>query len=178
MNGVGFLNSPFFITVVGGLSVSLVGHLLVRAHSRGERRLARERAIQDKQMSIITSFASDFDAYLSVRGSFLLRSAWLDANTSDDARDKYGRTRSQVYEDRRELWLLLMKTRSGLSMLAEINSVFEHDAVRALVVRLVAADDALDSGSSEVVTSQVQELGRLMGALVLAMGAEMRKPRG
>jgi hypothetical protein len=169
------LNSPFIITVIAGLALSLLSQMFVRANAKKEEALAQEKANREKMASIITSAANDISTYESMKGSWQKRKAWLSGHTSEND-EWHGRSHSDVYADYYELWKMMMQARKPDAVFAEIRSFYCGDDVGRLVGKLAGALDALSGAQTEdAVEPLIEEMDRIFESLVAAMGMELRR---
>lgn len=83
-----FLNSPFFLTIVGGLAVAGIttGYSILKAHS--DEKLAKDNARREKQTAVLSMVANDLPIYVSTMGSMRELKVWLKDNKNSD--DKFG----------------------------------------------------------------------------------------
>lgn len=169
-----FLNSPFFITVIAGFAISVVGHLFVRTNAEYARERAAEGAIRDKKMAVTSALANDLSTYIGMKGSFLKRKIWLNSHRDESAmRD--GATRADVQKEYFDIWKLMMQARKPDAVLAEVRSFFASPEVIDDADKVESAIAALDEAKTEAdVEPLAKEQEKSRRELVRAMGRELR----
>lgn len=175
----GFLNSPFFLTVVCGLAASGVSQFYVRASARNERILAHAKAVQEKKTVLITSVANDLPTFVSVYASMLKRHRWLrdPKNESEGATDEFHRPREEVYRLYVDLFKMYLQARKPESILADVKSTFESEAVADAAKREMGAIDAIGEAKTDAdVKDRTKAQEPVRAALLDAMAAEIRQP--
>jgi hypothetical protein len=175
--GPAFIHTPFFITVICGFCISLMGNMFVRANAQNERFLARENSLREKKTAIVSSFADDLSTLSSIRASWLVRKLWLDAHQKEPSETyKYGQTRDQVYGLYVDLWKMLMKTRKSDAILAEARSFFDSEQVQLLLTEEMHAQEAIGKAKSEEdIQTRSDAENKVREKVLMAMGNELRR---
>lgn len=177
----GFLNSPFFLTVVCGLAASGISQFYVRSSAKTERTLAHAKAIQEKKALLITAVANELPSFVSIYASMLKRHRWLrDAkNAAVDSKGELNETREEVYKLYVDLFKTYLQARKPESILADVRSTFESQEVADAAVRVAAAIDAIGSAKTDdEVKERTKAQEPVRAALLDAMAKEIRRPPG
>jgi len=170
-----FLNSPFFITVIGGVVVAAIttGYGYLKAHN--DQKLARDSARREKQTAVLSSVANDLPIYISTMASMRQLKVWLEANPASDAKDEVGRPRDEVLKEYTEFFKLYLKTRGSLSILTEVDSFYETEQVCSLVNEVdLAIDKIHDAKDRPARLEAMKAEERVFDSLLSAMAAEIR----
>jgi hypothetical protein len=125
--------------------------------------------------AIITSTANDLSTYVSMKGSWQRRKAWLGEHTNK-ADEWNGRSHSDVYQDYYELWKMMMQARKPDAVFAEIRSFYCGEDVLRLVGKLATALEAIGNAKTEsAVEPLIKEEDKVFESLIDAMSDELRK---
>jgi hypothetical protein len=168
------LNSPFAITVIAGILLSLLSQTFICSNADKERLLTQEKANREKMTSIITLSANDISTFLSLEGSWIFEKIWLRNNKgAEDMR--LGRSREEVYKSYREHWNLMMQARKPDAVFSEIKSFFCTAEVAHLTKKMAKILETIgELKTEESVDQTVRDGNRTFESLIGAMGAELQ----
>jgi hypothetical protein len=170
------LNSPFVITFLGGVCITLAGQAFVRVGAATERDRARDEAIFEKKVSVASSYANDIETAVLLAGTVKKKRLWLRANQGPDARDDLGRSRTEMEKEFWEAWKLQVQARKFPSVITEVLTVFTSLAVQRAAQELVNAFKAEDaSKTDEEVERHDADEEKQEGELARAMSDEIRQ---
>lgn len=137
-----FANSPFVLTVIGGLLLATISGVITQcsAHNTRERELAVER-LKTKQ-SFVQTFSSKLERYFELTLSLRKREIFLSGWQSSDQRPtilyKDGRTFDETrafWEQEKRYWLD-QSTDSPIGLINAGRILFKDDSVRGELNRL------------------------------------------
>jgi len=128
-----FLNSPFFITVVGGLGVGAITSLYTHYKSKHDKEMAADNARREKQTAVLSSVANDLPVYISTMGSMRQLRVWLETHANSDDKDDLGRQREEVLKEYAEFFKLYLKTKGEVAILTEVISFYRTQEVCDMV---------------------------------------------
>ena len=125
-----FLNSPFFLTVVGGLAVAGVTGIYSHLKARNDAKLAKESTIREQQIAVLKSVTDDLPSYVATMASMMSFRQWLDAHDkkSPDV-DQRGRSRDEISKLYEGLYTLHLQKRNSTSILAQVDAYYEGQPV-------------------------------------------------
>ena len=170
------LNSPFVITFLGGVCITLAGQAFVRVSAAAERDRARDEAVYEKKVSVASSYANDIVTAHLLAGTVKKKRLWLQANPSPDARDDLGRSRAAMESEFWEVWKLQVQARKLPSVITEVLTVFTSPAVQRAAQELVTAFKAEDaSKTDDELERHRAEEEKAQGELARAMSDEIRQ---
>jgi hypothetical protein len=177
-----FLNSPFFLTLVGGVVVAGItgGYSYLKA--KGDRQLAQDNARREKQTAVLLSVANDLPIYISTMGSMRKLRNWLDKNPKDEdaagkpVKDELGRPRCEVLKEYTEFFKLYLKTRGEVAILAEVGAFFDDGNVCRLVNdEDLAIDKIHDAAGDPERNAALKAETQVFASLLGAMATEIRQ---
>jgi hypothetical protein len=125
-----YLNSPFVVTVVGGVILALLGGLFQHHYAQIESDQAYVRTLRDKKYELLRSFAADLD----LKHRYM---AWLSGNYHylyTSSKDAYGQQVVRSYPD---VFQLYLKTPQSVSYAAQINAAFNSPVITEKVKTLI-----------------------------------------
>jgi hypothetical protein len=138
------LNSPFFITVVGGLGVGAITALYSHFKANHDKEMAEDKVRSEKQTAVLSSVANELPVYVSTMGSMMELKNWLADNKDDDAKfGSIGLPRNDVLKEYLEFYKLSLKTRTSVSILTEVRSFYGEMAVCSAVDKEESAIEAI-----------------------------------
>ena len=105
-----FLNSKFFLTVIGSLAVALITQAWQHRVGENERRAAREAAVRDAMRDTMIRFVSGFRSSLEYGRNLRKREIYLRENHSSETPPRYRDKRTfedtrSYFEDQYERYL-------------------------------------------------------------------------
>lgn len=177
----GFLNSPFFLTVICGLAASSISQFYVRSSARNERIVAQAKAMHEKKAVLVTAVANELPSFVSIYASMLKRHRWLrDAKDGvADARGEFNETREEVYKLYVDLFKMYLQARKPESILADVRSTFESREVADAAKRQLDAINAIgEAKTDDDVKARTKAQEPIRTALLDAMANEIRQPLG
>ena len=170
-----FLNSPFFLTAVCGLLAGIISQTYACTRARSERREARENALREKQIALLSSVANDVSTYVSTMGSMRKLKLWL--QNSQDPQDAIGRSREEVRGIYTEYFKFYLQARKADSILAEVRGYYKNGEVIELADKEERAVDAMEDAKTEDEVRRRMDLQVGVRKLLLnAMAEEIRNP--
>jgi hypothetical protein len=174
-----FLNSPFFLTITGGLLVGGATQLYNWAKANSERRTAEEKVHLEKQNALLSSVASEIPVYISTMGSMRKLQVWLEdpANKPSDSKNELGRSRDSVLALYTDFYKLTLNTRTATSILVEVGSYFEDKEVCKFVNEENSAIKKIEDAKNETdrnAAAKAEEV--VFDSLLAAMADEIRDP--
>jgi hypothetical protein len=168
------LNSPFVITFLGGVCITLAGQTFVRMSAESQQARAREEALFEKKVSIASAYANDIETANSLAGTIKKKRLWLLANPSSDARDDLGRSRAEMEKEFWETWKLYIQARKFASVITDVRSAFTSPAVEAAAQDLLKAYEAEQLSKTDAELEQRDRDGeKLVEKLSRAMSEEI-----
>lgn len=169
------LNSPFLVTVVGGVMITLLSLSLQQKATESREKVARQQLAQERKHQMMVEFAQGMNQFLQHAPEVKTRQIFIAKNKNDSERDnlrfKDGRTWRETLE-KYEVTLAsfnLMKNPDCLC--AQAAAVFEDSD---LLKELVAMDRLMDefmetddpsnlSALSSAAADKLQQVMALMG---------------
>jgi hypothetical protein len=170
------LNSPFVLTVVGGLLLSLAAAVLQHRYADIENDRAYVRAVREKKFELMRTFLADLDLQLRC-------SAWL-LNTlpSVEAREKsrtadlnsaYSLQKLKDYQDIHQLYL---KTPQAAAYADQINALFPSAEVHKKMDSFLAAQASAVADAGTLSTN-AQNNASVQDAAYKLVTDRTRQPR-
>ena len=164
-----FLNTPFAITVLGGICVTVVSSVVAHQVSLNERQREEQRAIREKKMAILSNLDHDVDRFVSLRLSVHKMRFWLRDHREDEKLD--GIPYPDVEKNYVEFYKLLMSTRTADSSLREVGLFFSKESATKAEDLMNEMDDMFaltkwsemsDPSRLKTYEKQMKELGHAM----------------
>lgn len=172
----GRLNSPFMITVMGGIFITIAGQLFVRVSSVVERRQALDQATLEKKLAVLTSYATDVETAEAFEGAVLAKRRWLREHPNADDRDDFGLPRAKVEDQLVDIYKAYLPSKKMLAVLTEVRAFF----VTAPVQQAADTFDNAWTAVEEAKTADEQkkkwpDAVKASQALAQAMSEEIRQ---
>jgi hypothetical protein len=171
-----FLNSPLFLTVIGGAVVAVITQRYTSARASYDRQLAQENAIREKKIAMVASVANDVSVYVSTVATMKKFKLWLKNNPGSDAEDELGRPRGEVLKLYAEYFRRSLQTKTANSILAEVLTYYESPQVLELVEKEKSAVDSMeDSKTSDEIIERMKGQVEIRETLLRAMAKEIKQ---
>lgn len=174
-----FLNSPFTITVIGGVVIALVGGWLQWVAGRNEKDKAYQQSLRDKKIAMLTTFGNAFDQYTYLTLDMGNKERWVFEHVRDKVKptDEYGRPYTEIVKLRDEARQKYYTGPNARAMLVEIDVLFTDQAVHENVEQLRASMDQVFDKVQDFFefNEAVGELQPRRDALLTAMAAEIKR---
>jgi hypothetical protein len=174
-----FLNSPFVLTVVGGLAVAAIttGYSYLKASK--EEKLAKDNTLREQQINVLSSVTNDLPTYVSAMGSMRNFREWLEHHDKDSTEvDERGRTRDKIETLYQDYFKLLLQTKNSFSILAQVSSYYEAEQVCNRVKEEVRAIDKIhDATGYKEREEAMKAQDKVFESLLAAMATEIRQRR-
>ena len=124
-----FLNSPFIVTVVGGLMIAIIGFVLQTNSASKERELQHQRSLQARKIALVAELATQFERAVEVEAEWTRLEHWVVDHLRDKPNDIYGRTFLEVVKRRDELRNERVAPPTLDSVMIQIEVVFRSQSV-------------------------------------------------
>jgi hypothetical protein len=174
-----FLNSPFVLTVVGGLAVAAIttGYSYLKAGK--DEKLAKDNSLRDQQINVLSSVTNDLPTYVSTMGSMRNFREWLERHKEDTTEvDERGRTRDEIATLYKDYFKLFLQTKNSTSILAQVSSYYEAEQVCDRVKEEVHAIEKIhDATGYREREEAMKAQDKVFESLVAAMATEIRQRR-
>lgn len=120
------LNSPFVVTLLGGLLLALVGGLITGLQKEHELTVA----LQQKKYELHSKAVSDIETAIMLLDGICKTNAWLLANQDPAARTPRGRNRTEVLTTHDQLWDQYRQGAKPAATLSLIKAFFKRQDVK------------------------------------------------
>jgi hypothetical protein len=188
-----FLNSPFVVTVIGGLVLSLLS-LKLQARAANERELAQQRAtdqrehsarmaaVWDKKYTLMSEFAFGMTLYLQHAPEVKTRSIFIAENAGSEFKGTLtfddGRGWKETVEKYETSLAYLNTLKCPDAYCAQAAATF---ATQQLLLELGELDSLMDKYAETNSSDEFESLTNLASAklqsVIRLMGTELKEPR-
>jgi len=177
---VTFVNSPFVVTVAGGVFLSVISMMIQARSARAKEHNERLLLLQEKKHVMMVDFAHGMNQFLQCAPELRLRHFFLAKNKNEPDKSSLsfrdGRTWKETVEKYEAAALQLNKLKNPDSLCAQAAAVFEGSE---LTGRLRGYDELMDdyieTSSSEEFSSLSKKAASELQEVIAMMGAELKK---
>jgi len=175
------LNSPFTVTVLGGIILSLISLGLQYRATKEKERSDRFASVQDKKHAMMGEFALGMTLYMQSAPDVRLRGLFFVKNKGTDNKEALkftdGRTWIQTVERYEQCLAQLNKLQNPDALCAKASAVFE---TQELITELASLDGIMDkynqTSDSKEFNSLCRDAPKKLEAVIAIMGKELKNP--
>jgi len=132
-NFLGFLNSTFTVTVVGGLLLAVVASRLQTGAAYNDQLRSRSQVLQDKKFDLLVKFSDLGNSFLENVSRFRQDYTWLTNNKASTAITPDNRTREQIQKEYEELRSQIAVGTSPIAITSQISALYDSEEIRKAV---------------------------------------------
>jgi hypothetical protein len=173
-----FLNSPFFVTVVGGAFITLLSLLWQSNSASLEQRKAEELKLFEAKQELFVEFGDSFPVALNLAFRFKERELWLEVQQHEKEKGHFpdGRNFDETRAYYEKMQDEYFGTRAVESMIAQIVGMFDGESVKEKAKKLDRAFDGfIEAEKDKELKKLYGEADDLYQELIVLMGKEIKR---